>query len=235
MIKQALILAGGRGSRLGSLTQAMPKPMLPVAGKPFIEYLIYNLRRFGINRIVLSVGYLHSIIESRFQDGRKLGVSIDYSIETVPLGTGGGVRNALNLLDDTFLVLNGDTLFDCNYLDLAVMLSPDTLAAIALRRVQNVFRYGSVCVGGDRVLQFVEKGNSGPGLINAGVYALTRNVLFDLPEGCSSIEKDLFPLLAARNRLAARIYTGFFIDIGLPETLAEANRAIPNWMVGLSA
>ncbi len=233
MIQQALILAGGLGTRLGSLTKTAPKPMLPVAGRPFLEYLVLNLRRFDVKRIVLSVGYLHDIIESHFQDGRNLGVTIEYSVEMEPLGTGGGIRSASNMLDDSFLVLNGDTFLDCNYLDLGLMLKPGISAAIALRSIVDVSRYGNVTMAGERVLQFVEKGNSGPGLVNAGVYILTQAALDYLPVGYSSIESNLFPLLAAQGRLAARICSGFFIDIGLPETLSEANRIIPNWIAGL--
>jgi NDP-sugar pyrophosphorylase family protein len=229
MIRQALILAGGRGSRLGPLTRALPKPMLQVAGRPFLEHLISNLRRFGITRIVLSVGYLHDAIESYFQDGRKLDVAIHYSRETTPLGTGGGLRYGSHMLDDPFFVFNGDTLFDFNYLDLAMMLSPGMSAALALRGVEDASCYGSVCMKGDRVSQFMEKGLSGPGCINAGVYVLTREALDHLPKGYSSIERDLFPLLAQRNALAAKSYSGFFIDIGLPETLELADCSIPDW------
>jgi len=229
MIRQALILAGGRGSRLGSLTQTLPKPMLQVAGKPLLEHLIFNLVRFGIPRIVLSIGYLHDVIESYFQDGRKLGVELEYSREATPLGTGGGLRNASHLLDDSFLVLNGDTFFDCNYLDLARMLSPGIPAVVALRRVLDVSRYGSVDVEGGRVRFFLEKGRTGPGYISAGVYALTRAALEYLPRGFSSIETDLFPVLTARNILAAQVGSGFFIDIGLPETLNAAHGALSVW------
>jgi D-glycero-D-manno-heptose 1,7-bisphosphate phosphatase len=109
------------------------------------------------------------------------------------------------------------------------MLSQGMSAALALRRVDDASRYGSVFVEGDRVSQFMEKVPSGPGCINAGVYVLTRAALDHLPQGYSSIERDLFPLLAARNALVARSYSGFFIDIGLPETFESADSSIPVW------
>jgi len=229
MLQQALILAGGRGTRLGPLTSNVPKPMLPVAGKPFLEHLIRNLCRYGIDRIVLSVGYLADAFESHFGNGRSLGVSITYSRETSLLGTGGGVRHALPLLEDAFLVLNGDTLFDCNFLDLTLLLKPNVLAVLALRHAHNISRYGSVGLDGDMVVEFSEKVQAEEGFINAGVYALTRQAITLLPEGASSLETDLFPTLAAQGTLAARAYRGFFIDIGLPETLNIATHAIPEW------
>ena len=229
MLRQALILAGGRGTRLGARTDVTPKPLLPVAGRPFLDYLVENLRRFGLDRLVLSVGWLADAVAAHYGDGRNFGVRIIHSRETRPLGTGGGVRNALPLLDEAFMVVNGDTLFDCNYLDLAGLLSPGTEAAMALRRVADASRYGSVTCDGRRVTGFAEKSQRGPGRVNAGVYALTRQAVASLPPGPSSLEKDLFPALAARGVLAGREYQGFFLDIGLPETLALAETALPSW------
>ncbi len=229
MLRQALLLAGGRGSRLGALTDTVPKPMLDVGGRPFLEYLVWNLRRFGVDDIVLSTGYRAAVIESHFGDGRDWGVTIASSRESRPLGTGGGVRQALPLLGEAFFVLNGDTLFDCNYLDLALLLEGGARAALALRRVDDASRYGSVTCDGVRVARFGEKLQGGPGLISAGVYALTRQAAALLPPGESSIEQFLFPALAARGELAAKAYPGFFLDIGLPETLARAGRDLPAW------
>jgi D-glycero-D-manno-heptose 1,7-bisphosphate phosphatase len=229
MLKQALILAGGLGTRLGVLTQAMPKPMLPVAGRPFLEHVIFNLRRHGLDKIVLSVGHLADRVMDHFGDGGSLGVSITYSREISPLGTGGGLRHALPMLGDSFLVLNGDTLFDCNYLDMARLLGNDVLAVLGLRHVEDASRYGSVHLEGGRVLGFHEKSRTGAGLVSGGVYAFTRQAAELLPLGASSIETGLFPLLAQRGFLAAKAYRAYFIDIGLPSTLSQADTAIPKW------
>ena len=155
-------------------------------------------------------------------------MKINYSREPEPAGTGGALRLARHRLRERFLVLNGDTLFDLNYLDLASLLD-GVAAAVALREVPNAGRYGRVLVEGERVATFAEKSGSGPGLINGGVYALTRGVLDLLPEGTSSLERDLLPVLAAAGNLGARSYHGFFIDIGVPEALERAQQLVPAW------
>lgn len=237
MIKQALILAGGIGSRLGDLTMQTPKPVLEVAGRPFLAYLIWNLKRQGITHVVLSVGYLADTLMQIVGNGDEYGLNITYSVETERLGTGGGVRLAQDHLDDVFLILNGDTLFDFNYLDLSLHLSDDCLGAVALRRVGDVSRYGSVRLEGGKIRTFGEKTQRGAGIINGGVYLLRKMVLgLDwFPDGPNSIEYDLFPKLAESGRLAGFVYDGFFLDIGLPETLEAAQTELPVWQRKLRA
>ncbi|MEZ7196964.1 sugar phosphate nucleotidyltransferase [Pseudodesulfovibrio karagichevae] len=227
MVRQAVILAGGRGTRLGELTREVPKPVIPVGGVPFLSYLIWNLARHGIREIVLSTGYLHEKLRDALGDGRELGVRLSYVREREPLGTGGGVRNCLGLLDETFLVLNGDSIFDINYLDLAAGAQGNP--RIALRRVEDASRFGTVRHRSGRVVQFSEKGAGGPGAINGGIYLLTREVVRELPEGAVSLEQDVFPELAARGRLFCKEYSGFFLDIGVPEDLARAQTDVPAW------
>jgi D-glycero-D-manno-heptose 1,7-bisphosphate phosphatase len=224
-MRQAVILAGGRGTRLGDLVQHTPKPLLAVGGQPFLFYLIWNLRRHGIKQIVLSVGYLAERIAQAFA-GQK---DVVISREVEPLGTGGGLRQANELLDDTFFVLNGDTLFDCNYATLELALRRGARAAIGLRQVGDTARYGAVRLEQGMVRGFAEKARSGPGLISGGVYALRREALALLPPGISSLESDLFPVLAEQGGLAGQAYTGFFLDIGLPETYREADVLLPLW------
>ncbi|MFH1153444.1 MAG: nucleotidyltransferase family protein [Pseudomonadota bacterium] len=226
---QALILAGGMGTRLGPLTAGTPKPLLDVGGLPFINYLLWNLKRNGIRDIIVSVGYLAREIITVLTDGSDLGIRLTYSIETEPLGTGGALKLAQNLLDEAFFVLNGDTLFDIDYADLGFCLTSDVCVALALREVEDTSRYGRVLLDEGRVMHFSEKNLPGQGYVNGGVYAMRKRVLDRIPPGRASLETDLFPDLAGRNHLGARVYHGFFLDIGLPLTYKEAQTVIPGW------
>ncbi len=232
MLKQAVILAGGLGTRLGPLTRDTPKPLLPVGDVPFLEHVVWNLKRFGIERFLFSVGYRAEKIMAHFGNGRRLGVQIEYVFEKTPAGTGGALVLARQLgrLDEWFLVANGDTLFDINFLDLSVLTqSQNALAGLALRQIPDASRYGRVRLNGVRITGFDEKSGKGPGLINGGVYAMHRNALEHLPPGPSSLERDLFPKLAAHGKLVGRVYSGFFIDIGVPEALQAAQVLVPRW------
>ena len=222
---QAVILAGGRGSRLGGMTDLLPKPMMDVAGRPFIDYLIRNLIRHGIRDIVLSTGYLSNAISDYVGTGAHYGGKIRHVTEDIPLGTGGAVKNCESILNDQFFVLNGDTLFDINFAALAAQ--PKN--AIALRQIGDVARYGSVNLERNLVTEFNEKGNRGPGLISGGILWLKRESLELLPSGVSSLETDLLPLLAHEKTLSGLPSDGYFIDIGLPETLEAAQNQIPDW------
>lgn len=226
LITQAVILAGGKGTRLGTLVQDIPKPALDIGGRPFIQYLMRKLSDSGVTDIVVSTGHLADVMEAALVVD-PASVRVRTVQEPSSFGTGGGLRNCANLLRDAFFVLNGDSLFDCDYQDLAGLLRDDVDVAIALRAVDDVGRYGEVRLAGARVLSFNEKGGSGPGLINGGVYAMTSNVFARIPEGVSSLEMDLFPALTNAGRLAGRRYDGFFIDIGTPASLEEARRLLP--------
>ncbi len=227
---QALILAGGLGTRLGERTNDCPKPILSVGGKAFLEYLVWNLARHGIRRLILSVGYLAEKTQDHFGDGSAFGVEISYCVESSPLGTGGAVKLAEAQLDEHFFVLNGDTLFDINYLDLlrCVPLGFDSVF-LALRQVADAGRYGRVVTEGQTVSSFAEKAGAGEAWINGGIYLMDRRVLDRLPEGISSLESDLFPGLAAEGALLAKQCNGFFIDIGTPLTFNEGQTSLPAW------
>ncbi len=230
MINQAVILAGGRGTRLGKLCDSTPKPLLEVAGVPFLEHLVWNLRRYGIREILFSVGYLAQHVQAHFGDGTRFGIKCSYAIEYTPAGTGGALLLARDQLSDTFLVLNGDTLFDINFLDLGLVHSKNNaLATLALRRVEDAGRYGRITLEGNTVTAFKEKDTTGAGLINGGIYLLEKIALDLLPGSPASLEQDLFPMLAQKGLAAGKQYTGFFIDIGLPETLQNSNTLIPKW------
>jgi D-glycero-D-manno-heptose 1,7-bisphosphate phosphatase len=223
---QAVVLAGGLGTRLGNMTRSVPKPMMDVAGRPFLSYLLENLRRQGIQEVILSVGHLADVIRDFADKIRCQGFEIKFASENEPLGTGGALRHCMDMLHEDFFVLNGDTLFDVNLAALATSRGENKMA---LRLVPDAGRYGSASVDGSRIVRFLEKGNQGEGLINGGILHLSRACLGLLPPGKSSIESDLIPKLSEAGLLHGYSSNAFFIDIGIPESLEEAQISIPAW------
>jgi D,D-heptose 1,7-bisphosphate phosphatase len=231
-VNEAIIIAGGLATRLGDLAVQTPKCLQPVSGRPFLDYLLWNLARHGVRRVVLATGRLHEAIEAHVGNGSRLGVEALYSRETTPLGTGGATALAASLLTgDEAMVVNGDGLIDCNYLDLAVFRrSAGVDVAMAVTEVEDVTHFGAVEIGTDGLVKsFEEKKAVGPGLISAGTYVAASEWLRGLPLGPWSLESDAFPALAASGRLAGRAYPGFFAEIGTPESLAAAQRTVPGW------
>lgn len=231
-ITQALILVGGKGTRLGELTKETPKPMLEIAGKPFLEYLVRKLIKSGINEVILSSGYLGERISAHFGDGTDYGIHIRTVIEPEPLGTGGAVLFARRFLGKQFLILNGDTFFDVDYSVLEKTLDGSQCdAGMALRQVDNVGRYGTVELDGRHITKFTEKKSlRGRGYVNGGVYVLDYKVLDSFPEGYFSMERDLFPRLASKRRLCGVPLTGYFVDIGVPESFHLAKNNLTNYV-----
>lgn len=230
MLKQAVILAGGLGTRLGEAARHTPKPLLDVGGRPLLEHLVWNLRRHGVDDIVMSVGHLAHRIEEHFGDGSAFGVRIRYVVEASPAGTGGALRLCADLLEPRFALLNGDTLFDFNLLDLDLLSQRSgALACLALRPVPDAARYGRVELDGTRVVRFAEKSVEGPGVVNGGVTIFDRRALERLPEGKFSLEHDLMPGWVAAGGVHGKAYDGFFLDIGLHDTLQRAQIEVPHW------
>lgn len=227
--QKALILAGGFGTRLQTVVSDVPKPMAPVNGKPFLEYQISLLKKFGIQEIVLSVGFKADIISKYFKDGAKFFVHIKYSKEDSPLGTGGAIRKALPMLGDNFLVLNGDSIIlaDLNAL-VDFHLSNNSDITMLLARKENAKRYGSIIIDDkNRITNFVEKNmNDNASLINAGVYVIRKNsVEWEKTNESFSFEKDLFPTLVGKKRLYGYVSEDYFIDIGIPEDYFEIQKS----------
>jgi NDP-sugar pyrophosphorylase family protein len=229
-VRQAVVLVGGRGTRLGSLTETTPKPMLDVAGRPFLEYQLDFLRLAGVEEILFCAGYRAETLQQHFGDGGRFGLRIRYAIESQPAGTGGAVKLAATQLQEKFFVLNGDTIFEADLTLLGAAPREATTAAVALREVEDVSRFGQVHLNGNQVTDFAEKSGVGRGLINGGLYCLRRAAIDLLPEGPSSLERDLFPLLAQQQHLIGLPFGGYFLDIGLPETLARAQTELPAWL-----
>ena len=216
---EAIILAGGKGTRLKDVVRNIPKPMAPINGKPFLEYLLIQLARWNIRDIVLSVGYKYEIIQDYFQDGKRWHAHIRYSVENSPLGTGGAIRESARLInDDNFLVMNGDSYFDLDFdVFRTFHLSKKSLLSLTLAVRNDTGRYGRVTVDNSgKVTGFEEKSSDSPGLINSGIYLFNRNILSTFPSGNASLERDVLPPLVIKE-LHALQHGGFFIDIGIPE------------------
>jgi len=226
---RAFILCGGFGTRLRSVLSDRPKSMAPVAGVPFLELLLRQVRAQGIREAVLGTGYMAEQIEAHFGDGAELGMTIRYSRESEPLGTGGALKLAEPLLGDPVVVLNGDSYVEWN-LGAARELFERTGAdaVMILQRVPDIARYGSVTIAADgHVIEFVEKGSrTGEGLINAGVYLLRKEIVAGrLEKQAISLERDVFPGLAG-GKLYGLVTEGIFIDIGIPADLERAQTVL---------
>jgi D-glycero-alpha-D-manno-heptose 1-phosphate guanylyltransferase len=221
---RAILLAGGMGTRLRSVVQDVPKPLAPVAGRPFLSHLLDYLEGQGIDEAILSVGYLrHAIIDAIGE--RHGGIRVHYAIEEEPLGTGGGLRKALSMTKDfPIFALNADTLVHLDYpamqrqqADAGAQLS------IALRAVGDTNRYGSARVDNGRIVGFAAADRPGqPGLINAGVYLFSENILAHGQPPAFSFERDFLEPGIADLKPLAFVADGYFIDIGVPEDYARA-------------
>ena len=220
---EAIVLAGGFGTRLRQVVTDVPKPMAPIAGRPFLEILLGELAQKGFSRVVLSLGFMAEKISDHFGP-RFAGLNLAYVVEDTPLGTGGATRLAATACaQDHVFVFNGDT-----YLDLEVDLLERQWQAkrhpiVVGRQVPDTKRYGRLVVDGDRIISFAEKGIAGPGLINAGCYVLATDALAQFPLNKSfAIETDYLVPEVARATVDVFVTEGVFIDIGIPEDYARA-------------
>ena len=226
-IRQAALLVGGRGTRLGALTEAMPKPLAQVAGRPFLDWQIEEVARHGFTRITLLAGYRAEQIVERYQGRTVRGARMEVLVEPELLGTAGCLRLFRAHFDDRFFLLNGDTLFSLNLLDLPLHAG-DALATLALRRTAPGGRYGTVEMAADgRVSGFLERSPDRAGPINGGIYVLDRRIVEWIGAGPVSLEAAIFPRLAEAGLLRGALYDGAFIDIGMPEDLTRAQTLIP--------
>lgn len=228
--KEAIILAGGFGTRLQGVVKDVPKPMAPVNGRPFLTYVLDYLIDYHYTKVVLSVGYLHEKVEEYFGNVYQ-SLEIAYAVESEPLGTGGGIAYAMSFCkSDHVLVLNGDTLFkaDLNCLQ-QFHEQHQSVLSIILRQVPDTARYGSVQTDDNqRIVRFTEKNNSrGEGLINGGIYLVNKDLInqLSLPQKFS-FEKDLMEKYVHDLPFYAMRSDGYFIDIGIPDDYARAQREL---------
>lgn len=229
-IDEALILAGGFGTRLQPVVSDIPKPMADIEGRPFLAYLLQFLSAQGCRRCVLSTGYKHETISDYFGKQYR-GMSLDYAIENEPLGTGGGIKNGLKFLDGTdFFVLNGDSFFDVDLKKLQDYHFENKAAiTLSLKKMFNVDRYGTVETENGRATGFNEKKFVEEGYINGGVYAVSKSVFENPSLGKKfSFEKDILEKNVKECSVFALDFDGYFIDIGIPEDYKKAQKELKN-------
>jgi D,D-heptose 1,7-bisphosphate phosphatase len=231
--EQCVVLVGGLGTRLGALTTDMPKPLLAVAGRPFLEYLLLEVARFGFKRVLLLAGFRADQVARYLADSdiaRRLRLEIDLLAEDKPAGTGGALWHARERLDEYFYLLNGDSWFNFNWLSLVTAEGAGrAVATLGLRRLDDASRYGVVETDNGAVRRFLDRPErGGPGDVNSGVYLLSREIVTALRPQCS-LERDILPALADAGRLRAHRAAGGFIDIGVPEDFARAQILLPDW------
>jgi D-glycero-D-manno-heptose 1,7-bisphosphate phosphatase len=229
-IRQAVILVGGKGTRLGDLTRDLPKPLMDIDGRPFLDYLLEMVARHGYGDIILLAGHLGGVIEQIYHGRRLQNAVVRVLREDSPHGTAGALTSVRHVLDDDFLMMNGDALFDINLRALEVSArAGGAVATIALKTVDDVSRYGSVeeCEG--RVVNFSEKNpdRRGPGKINGGIYVLKRGIVDSIQQLPCSMEGDIFPRLVGRGQILGWNSGGYFIDIGIPESLERGRQELP--------
>jgi D-glycero-alpha-D-manno-heptose 1-phosphate guanylyltransferase len=227
MITTAIILAGGFGTRLQSVVNDLPKPMAPISGEPFLNYQLNYLKHYGIKNVILSVGYLSEKIKAYYGDNFN-GLTIDYVVEETPLGTGGGIRLALEKCTESLsFVLNGDSFFDVDLIKFyGQHIQNRSQISLALRKVNNSARYGTIEKTKENIISsFKEKsGIDHEGIINGGVYLLDKNLyLQKTPSSTNfSIEKDFFEKQLSNSLISGFEFEGYFIDIGIPEDYLKA-------------
>lgn len=234
---EILILAGGKGTRLKDVIQDIPKPMALIAEKPFLYYLINNAKNQGFQNFRLLTGYKSEVIKNYFGFGTNFGVNINYTNESIPLGTGGSIELALTESKfNKFICLNGDSFININFksfIDSAVKLQSynQNICTIALKQIKNSDRYGTVDLNNKFIIQnFIEKQKSELALINAGVYYFTKDIIHYLIHGNNSIETDIFPTMTTLSLINGIPIIGRFIDIGIPSDYSHASSHLLNWI-----
>jgi D-glycero-alpha-D-manno-heptose 1-phosphate guanylyltransferase len=231
MEREAVILAGGLGTRLRGVIDDLPKSMAPVNDKPFLVYILDQLCRHRITRAVLAAGYRNEDIIAFFGN-RYREIDLVYSIESEPLGTGGAIMKAAELVkNDSFLVLNGDTLFNIDLEDFRKTFKYSNASlSVALKPMTDFERYGSVVIEDKRIISFDEKKFCAEGLINGGIYILRKEwIAKNAPSSKFSFEKDIMEKRVASDIITGYVSDTYFIDIGIPEDYERAMRELPGF------
>ena|SRR2546428_4655749 len=222
---QTVILVGGRGTRLKSLTDNLPKPMVPVQGRPFLEILLRLLQSKGLSRFLLLTGYLHDVISDYFGDGSKFGISIEYSTESDFLGTAGALKNAGYLLEEEFLLLNGDTFSDINYDEFLKFSRNKNTICTMLCYNGPLYDHTKYNLNFERNHVIIDYSKTATGsrfnAIDAGLYFARKEILSIIKNRVSSLETEIFPLLISAKQLSGFATQRMFYDIGTIERLTR--------------
>jgi mannose-1-phosphate guanylyltransferase len=231
-VRQAVIMVGGKGTRLRPLTENKPKPILSVLDKPCLMYLIESMVSAGIEEIILACGYKSEKMMEAIGDGSDLGIDISYSFEDTPLGTGGAIKNVENRLDETFVAANGDVFADISVKEeIEAHLASGAAVTVALTAVENPCEYGIVRMEKDgRITEFKEKPKpeeAFSNLINAGVYVIRKDVLDKIDKIPYDFSKELIPLLVKEGeKIQGYRLKGMWRDVGRPSDLLRANQDV---------
>jgi nucleotidyltransferase len=233
---KAVVMAGGEGTRLRPLTINRPKPMVSLVDRPVMQHIIELLKLHGITDIIITVQYLANVIQDYYGDGSAYGVNITYSLEEVPLGTAGSVKNAEHLLTEPFLVISGDALTDFNLTQIIEYhIASGATATITLTRVANPLDYGVIITDEQgRIRQLLEKPSWGEvfsDTVNTGIYVFNPEIFSYIERGkVTDWSKDVFPRMLHRNdRLYGYIANGYWTDVG---TIEEYMRACSDYLSG---
>ena len=228
-IREAIVLAGGLGTRLKEVTGSIPKVMAPINRRPFLEYLLNYLFVNKITKVILATGYGSEILKNHFGDTYK-SMTLVWSPEEEPLGTGGATLQALNLAENNLVfIVNGDTLFNVPLIEMANKFgSQFSSICLSLKPMTNFDRYGSVVVKRGVIAHFQEKTLCKEGLINGGVYLVSRNWLINRAPGRKfSLESDILERFVSQKEMKAFTCDNYFIDIGIPADFTRAQTEIP--------
>lgn len=228
---KAIILAGGLGTRLRPLTYEIPKPLIPVHGKPLVEHLIDLFKKYGIKDIILAVGYKADMIKKQMHNGSRMNVNLSYIVEDEPLGTAGCLNLLKNQLTETFAMTNGDELKDFNVAEMIKFHKRlGGLATIALLKVDDPSKYGVAKLNGNKILDFVEKPKkeeAPSNFINSGFYILEPEIIKLIKDKkFAMMEKDIFPILAKKGKLFGYKFKGQWFDTG---TFERYEKALMEW------
>ncbi len=236
---QAVILAGGLGTRLKEVVQDIPKPMAPIAGKPFLDYLLRHLAFYGIEKFLFLTGYKSEIIEEYLEREFSGKVVVEISREKSLLGTGGALLNAWDYLEEEFIMVNGDTYVNFDYTSFLNQRIIKT-NYIILKHLEHSERYGSIIINSENIIkEFREKEMRNDVLINTGIYLLQKRSLQEYYSSYTfekkiSLESEIFPEMSTEGMLTGFVTDGDFIDIGVPEDYFLAQRVIPEIVEKLS-